>query len=43
MVGMQDEDALHGARQHRVHLVVLARHREAHMQEVGGVVQSFFG
>ena len=34
VVGVQDEDAVHGARQHRVDLVLLARHREAHAQEV---------
>ncbi len=39
MVGVQDEDAVHGARQHRVGLVVLGRHREAHAQEVRGVVE----
>ncbi len=39
MVGMQDEDAPHGARQHGIDLVFLARHREAHMQEVGRVLE----
>ena len=39
VVGVQDEDAVHGARQHRVDLVLLARHRKAHAQEVGGVVE----
>ena len=35
VIGMQDEDAVHRAGQNRVHLVFLARHREAHVQEVG--------
>ena len=39
VVGMQDEDALHGARQHRIDLVILARHREAHVQEVCREIQ----
>ena len=39
VVGVQDEDAIHGARQHRVRLVLLGRHREAHAQEVGRVVE----
>ena len=37
VVGVQDEDAIHRARQHRVRLVLLRRHREAHAQEVGRV------
>ncbi len=39
MIGMQDEDAVHGARQNGVHLVFLARHRKAHVQEIGGIGQ----
>ncbi len=39
MIGMQNEDAPHGARQHGVDLVFLARHREAHMQKVGRVIE----
>ena len=39
MVGVENEDAAHGAREHRIDLVFLARHREAHMQEVGGVLE----
>ena len=39
MVGVQDEDAVHRTRQHRVRLVVLGRHCVAHAQEVGGVVE----
>ena len=39
MVGMQREDAVHGAGQDRVHLVFLARHGKAHVQEVRGVGQ----
>ena len=39
MVGMQDEDAIHRARQDRVRLVFLGRHRVAHAQEIGGVVE----
>src|SRR6266849_342789 len=33
MVGMQDEDLVHGVRQDRVHHVFLARYREHHMQK----------
>ena len=36
VVGMQDEDLVERVRQHRIDLVVLARHREAHVQEVLG-------
>ena len=39
MIGMQDEDAVHGAREDRIDLVFLARHREAHMQEVRRVFE----
>jgi hypothetical protein len=39
VVGVQDEDPVHGARQHRVDLVLLARHRKAHAQEVRRVVE----
>ena len=39
MVGVQNEDAVHRAGENRVHLVVLGRHREAHAQEVRGVVE----
>jgi hypothetical protein len=39
MVRVQDEDAVHGLGQHRVHLVLLARHAEGHVEEVLGVVQ----
>ena len=39
MVGVQDEDAVERARQDRIDLVVLARHREAHAQEIAGVVE----
>ena len=39
VVGVEDEDAVHGAREHRIDLVLLARHREAHAQEVRGVVE----
>ena len=39
MIGMQDEDAVERAREHRVDLVFLARHREAHAQEVRRVVE----
>ena len=39
VVGVQDEDAVHGAGEHRIGLVFLARHREAHAQEVRGVVE----
>ena len=39
MVGVEDEDAIHGARKHRVHPVFLAGHSEAHAQEIRGVVE----
>src|SRR5215510_12581590 len=39
MVGVEDEDAVHGAREHRIRLEFLARYREAHAQEVGRVVE----
>ncbi len=39
MVGVQDEDPVHGLRQHRVHMIVLGRDREAHAQEVLSVTQ----
>ena len=39
MIRMQNEDAVHGARQHRVHLVVFRRHGKAHVQEVFRVGQ----
>ena len=36
VVGMQDEDLVERVSQHRIDLVVLARHREAHVEEVLG-------
>ena len=36
VVGVQDEDLVERVSQHRIDLVVLARHREAHVQEVLG-------
>ncbi len=39
MVGMQSKNAVHGARQHRIGLVLLARHGEAHVQEVRRVIE----
>ena len=39
MIGVQGEDAVHGAGQHRIGLVFFARHREAHAQEVRGVIE----
>ncbi len=39
MVCMEDEDAIHGTGQNRVHLVLLAGYGEAHVQEVGGVIE----
>ncbi len=36
MVGVQDEDLVERIGQHRIDLVVLARHREAHVEEVLG-------
>ena len=43
VVGVQDEDAVHRARQHRVRLELLGRHRVAHAQEVGGIVEIVLG
>ena len=34
VIGMQDEDRVQRLRQHRIDLVLLARHREAHAQEI---------
>ncbi len=42
MIGVQDEDPVHRLRQHRVDLVVLARHGERHVQEILGVAQRVF-
>ena len=39
MVRVEDQDAVHGARVDRVDPIVLARHREHHVQEVLGVGQ----
>ena len=39
VVGVQDEDAVERARQDRIDLVVLAGDREAHAQEIRGVVK----
>ena len=39
VIGMQDEDGVQRLGQHRIDLVLLRRHREAHAQEVLGVAQ----
>lgn len=39
MVGVQDQDAIHGAFQYRVHHVLFARGGEHHVQEVAGIGQ----
>ena len=39
VIGVQREDAVHGARDDRIGLVLLARHRKAHAQEVRGVIE----
>ncbi|MNZ77096.1 hypothetical protein D3C78_956210 [compost metagenome] len=39
MIGVQDQDAIHCAFQHRVHHVFFARGGEHHMQEVTGIGQ----
>ena len=39
MVGVQDQNAVHGAFQHRVHHVLFARSGEHHVQEVAGIGQ----
>ena len=39
VIGVQDEDPVERPREHRVDLVFLARHREAHAQEVRRVVE----
>ena len=43
VVGMQREDAIHGAGQDRIGLVVLARHGKAHPQEVRRVIELVVG
>jgi hypothetical protein len=43
VVGMEDEDPVHGPRQHRIDMVLLARHRVAHAQEIRGVVELVLG
>ncbi len=37
MIGVQDQDAVHGAFQHRIDLILLTRRREHHVQEVARV------
>ena len=39
MVGVQDEDAVHGPHQRRVDLIILGRNGEAHAPEVLGVAE----
>ena len=39
VVGVEDQNAVHGARQDRVDLVVLGRHRVHHVEEVLGVAE----
>jgi hypothetical protein len=39
MVGVQDKNTIHGARQNRIDLVLLARHGKAHVQEVRRVIE----
>ena len=39
VVGVEDEDAVHGAREHRIDLILLAGHGKAHAQEVRRVVE----
>jgi hypothetical protein len=43
VVGVQDEDAVHGARQHRIDFVILRRHRVTHAQEIRSVVEFVLG
>ena len=43
VVGVQDEDAVERPGQHRIDLIVLARHREAHAQEVGRIIEVVLG
>ena len=43
VVRVEDEDAVERARHHRVHAILLARHREQHVEEVFGVVQVVAG
>ncbi len=43
VVGVQDEDAVERPRQHRIDLIVLARHGEAHAQEVGRIIEVVLG
>ena len=42
MVGVQDEDLVERVGENRVDLVVFARHREAHVQEIFGEAQRVF-
>ena len=39
MIGMQDEDLVHGVCQDRVYLIVLRRYGKAHMKEILGITQ----
>ena len=39
MIGVQDEDAVHRPRHHRIGRVFLARHGKAHLQEVRRIVE----
>ena len=43
MVGVQDENAVKRPREDGVHLIFLARDREAHAQEIGSIVEFVLG
>ncbi len=43
VIGVQDEDQVHRARQHRIDRVLLGRHGERHVQEVLGVFEIVLG
>ena len=43
MIGMQDENAVHGLLNHRIHFIVFCRDAKCHAQEVAGVGQAVVG
>ncbi len=42
MIRVENENAVHGAGQNRIYLVLLARNGKTHVQEVGGVIEIVF-
>ena len=43
MVGVENEDLVHGAGEHRIDLVFLAWHRKAHVEEVRRIGEAVLG